>query len=269
MAVAIVPGRTDGVGTVTMYQWTVRRYGAHPRNQLTYEQMLGIVEAPDQDTAKRVILDAVGVTLYDGQWLEVRMVRPDKPSPARRIKRALYAQEQRESQGDAYDAWVLAGERSRWRSKRVKAPFVPVVATASAVDEVTVADQSPGWLEKTTAWLLRQRDTRRPIYVIGTSVWRVATDDGVAFVRWLCGPYRDGVQPHVTCVAPEVHASAGWCPLRDRSYDAVAIARRVNGDRVKLIVLDGDEHWFDNYARPASPAILRPRVDAIGYGTME
>ena len=253
-----------------MTQWTVRRYGAHPRNQLTHEQMLGIVEAADQDTAKRVILDAVGVTLYDGQWLEVRMVRPDKPLPVRRIKRALYAQEQRESQGDAYDAWVLAGERSRWRSKRIEAPFVSPVPV---VDEATSADHSPEWLQGQTAWLLRQRDTRRPIYVIGTSVWRVASDDGAAFVRWLCGPYRDGVRPHLTCVAPEVHSTAGWCPLRDRSYDAVAIARRVGQDRMKLIVLDGDEHWFDNDARPSSPAILRPRFDSmgrkIGYGRME
>ena len=244
-------------------QWTVRRYGAHPRNQLTHEQMLGIVEAADQDTAKRVILDAVGVTLYDGQWLEVRMVNPDKPLPFRRVQAALNAQEQRESQGDAYDAWVLAGERARWRSKRAKARSVPPVM-ACAVDEVTVAEQAPGWLGKTTAWLLRQRDTRRPIYVIGTSVWRMTTDDGAAFVRWLCGPYRDGVRPHLTCVSPEVHSTAGWCPLRDRSYDAVAIARRVGEDRIKLIVLDGDEHWFDNDARPSSPAILRPRVDAIG-----
>ena len=254
-----------------MTQWTVRRYGAHPRNQVTHEQMLGVVEAPDREAAKRAILDAVGVTLYDGQWLEVRMVKPDQPLP-RRVGSALNAQEQRERHGDAYDAWVLAGERSRWRSKRAKARSVPPV-NASAVDEVTLADQPHGWLEKTTAWLLRQRDTRRAIYVIGTSVWRVATDDGAAFVQWLCGPYRDGVQPHVTCVSPEVHASAGWCPLRDRSYDAVAIARRVGEDRVKLIVLDGDEHWFDNDARPASPAILRPRFDAmgrkIGYGRME
>lgn len=254
------------------YQWTVRRYGAHPRNQLTHEQMLGVVEAPDQDAAKRAILDAVGVTLYDGQWLEVRMVRPDKPLP-RRIGSALNAQEQRERHGDAYDAWVLAGERSRWRSKRLEAPYVPTVKIAPVVDEATTVEHLPRWLHGQTAWLLRQRDTRRPIYVIGTSVWRVANDDGIAFVRWLCGPYRDGVQPHVTCVSPEVHSTSGWCPLRDRSYDAVAIARRVGQDRIKLIVLDGDEHWFDNDARPASPGILRPRFDSmgrkIGYGRME
>ena len=257
---------------MTTYKWTVRRYGAHPRNQVTHEQMLGVVEAPDREAAKRAILDAVGVTLYDGQWLEVRMVKPDQPLP-RRVGSALNAQEQRERHGDAYDAWVLAGERSRWRSKRIEAPFALPAAMAPVVDETTPAGHSPGWLQGQTAWLLRQRDTRRPIYVIGTSVWRVATDDGMAFVRWLCGPYRDGVRPHVTCVAPEVHSTAGWCPLRDRSYDAVAIARRVGEDRVKLIVLDGDEHWYDNHARSASPAIVRPRFDSmgrkIGYGRME
>jgi hypothetical protein len=46
-------------------------------------------------------------------------------------------------------------------------------------------------------------------------------------------------------------------PLRDRSYDAVAIARRVGEDRVKVLVLAGDEHWYDNQAHPASE---RPRA---------
>lgn len=245
------------------YQWTVRRYGTHPRNQRTHEQMLGIVEAPDQDTAKRLMLDAVGVTLCENQWLEVSIVKPGQPLP-RRFGKALNAQEQRELHGDAYDAWIVAGHRSRWRSKRVEAPFVPSVTPEAVADVEAPLDRQPGWLRGQTAWLLRQRDTRRPIYVIHTGAWRVATDDGAAFVRWLCGPYRDGVPPHVTCVAPEVHSSSGWCPLRDRSYDAVAIARRVNEDRVKLIVIDGDEHWFDNDARLASPAILRPRFDAMG-----
>jgi 4-amino-4-deoxy-L-arabinose transferase-like glycosyltransferase len=36
---------------MTTYKWTVRRYGAHPRNQIANEHMLALVEAPDWETA--------------------------------------------------------------------------------------------------------------------------------------------------------------------------------------------------------------------------
>jgi hypothetical protein len=80
----------------------------------------------------------------------------------------------------------------------------------------------------------------------------------------LCGPYRNGVKPVLACQTPETRGAAGWCPLRDRSYDAVAIARRVGEDRVKVIVLGRGEAWYDNDAHPASEVFARPIIDAMG-----
>ena len=48
-------------------QWTVRRLGPHPANQIAREHMLGLVEAPDVEAAERAILEAPGVTLYPGR----------------------------------------------------------------------------------------------------------------------------------------------------------------------------------------------------------
>jgi hypothetical protein len=251
-----------------MTQWTVRRYGAHPRNQVANEHMLALVEAPDRATAERVLLELPGVTLYPGQYFRITEVRPERPAP-RRVQRALNANTMRERLVDGYDDWVVSQGRVRFyvlHPSQRAAEKRRLAAIAEAVP-------SAKWLDRETAWLLRQRDTGRLIYVVGTGVWRTVTDDGHDFARWLCGAYRNGAKPVMACQTPETHGSAGWCPLRDRSYDAVAIARRVGEDRVKLIVLDGDEHWFDNDARPASPAILRPRFDAmgrkIGYERME
>lgn len=259
MAITIVFVATNGVGTVTNYQWTVRRLGADPRNQIFNEHMLALVEAPDWETAKRAVLDAPGVTLYDGQRLKVSMVRPDGPDPTR-VKRALNANTMRERLVDGYDDWVIAHGRARYwaldPSERAEAK-----QRVRALIDIGLGVR---WLDRKTAWLLRQRDTGRLIYVVANGVWRTVTADAHDFARWLCGPYRRNVPPDLVCQVPDNHAASGWCPLRDRSYDAVAIARRVGEDRVKVIVLDGDAHWFDTDARPASRVIVKPVIDAMG-----
>ena len=248
---------------MTTYKWTVRRFGAHPRNQIANEHMLALVEAPDWETAKRAVLDAPGVTLYDGQRLKVSLVRPDRPDP-RRVARGLNANMMRERLVDGYDAWVISQGRVRFyvlhASQRTGAHRRETAFEAANLQ----AANNARWLHQETAWLLRQRDTGRLIYVVGTGVWRTVTDDGHDFARWLCGAYRNGVKPVIACQTPESHGTAGWCPLRDRSYDAVAIARRVGEDRVKVIVLGRGEAWYDNDAHPASEVFARPIIDAMG-----
>ena len=237
-----------------MTLWTIRRYGADPRNQLTHEHMLGLVEAPHAEAAEREILDASGVTLYEGQTLKALIVTPDKLH-LRRVERARNATMMRERLGDGYDEWVISQGR-----------FDAYIHRRAAVIEAAniKAGRNVGWLQATTAWLLRKRSTRDLIYVVGTGVWRTMTDDGHDFARWLCGPYRDGLRPVMTCQAHDSHASQGWCPVRDRSYDAVAIARRVGDDRIKVIVLGRDEAWYDNDAQPASAMVSRPIFDSLG-----
>ena len=240
-------------------QWTVRRYGAHPRNQVANEHMLALVEAPDRATAERVLLELPGVTLYPGQYFRITEVRPERPAP-RRVQRALNANTMRERLVDGYDDWVVSQGRVRFyviHPSQRAAEKRRLVAIAEAVP-------SAKWLDRETAWLLRQRDTGRLIYVVANGVWRTVTDDGHDFARWLCGPYRRNLSPDLVCLIPDNHAASGWVPLRDRSYDAVAIARRVGEDRVKVITLGRGEAWYDNDAHPASAVISRPVFDSLG-----
>mgnify|MGYP006283791857 CR=1 FL=1 len=251
-----------------MTLWTIRRYGPDPRNQLTREHMLGIVEAPHAEAAEREILDAPGVTLYEGQTLKALIVTPDKLH-LRRVERARNATMMRERLGDGYDAWVVANGRfdayALLAAKRTRKHRREMAVQAANIRPVTIqAAKAVPWFQETTAWLLRKRSTGELIYVVGTGVWRTTTDDGHDFARWLCGPYRAGVRPVMTCQAHDSHASQGWCPVRDRSYDAVAIARRVGEDRIKVIVLGAHEAWYDNDARPASQAVIRPLFDSLG-----
>jgi hypothetical protein len=170
----------------------------------------------------------------------------------------------RERLVDGYDAWVISQGRVRFyvlhAYQRTGAHRRETAFEAANLQ----AANNARWLHQETAWLLRQRDTGRLIYVVGTGVWRTVTDDGHDFARWLCGPYRNGVKPVIACQTPESHGTAGWCPLRDRSYDAMAIARRVGEDRVKVIVLGRGESWYDNDALPASALVAMPIFDAMG-----
>jgi len=241
-------------------QWTVRRFGAHPANQVGREHMLGLVEADDVEAAERAILEAPGVTLYPGQTLFLQRIDPTRKAP-RRLERALNANRLRETFQDGYDAWIVSWGHSRFRARDV-AEFMRERREAAAAARQRRADNDT-WLHGHTAWLLRQRDTGKLIYVVASGVWRTLTDDGHDFARWLCGPYRDGQRPDLKCRMPDAHG-AGWAPLRDRSYDAVAIARRVGEDRVKVIVLGRGERWYDNDAEPASEVVKRPIFDSLG-----
>ena len=231
-----------------MTKWTVKRMGADPRNQPTNEHMLALVEAPDRETAKRAALEAPGVTLYPGQWFRAQHVNPALPTP-RRVERGQNANAMRERLVDAYDEWVTGTGKARINRLH---PIRPPAEVAPRVEPSPPIPGSAIWHHRATAWLLRQRDTGKSIYVIDTGVWRASSDNPDAFARFLCGPYRRGVPPHVTCLPPDNHQVPGWTPLKDHAYDAVAIARRVGEDRVKVIVLAGDERWYDNEARPAS-----------------
>ena len=241
-------------------QWTVRRLGAHPANQIAREHMLGLVEADDVEAAERAILEAPGVTLYPGQTLFFQQVHPNRKAP-RRLERALNANRMREKLQDGYDAWIVSHGHQRFWGVEV-ARWMREHREEAAVAKQRRAEDDT-WLRGHTAWLLRQRDTGKLIYVVANGVWRTLTDDGHAFARWLCGPYRDGARPDLKCRVPDAHG-AGWAPLRDRSYDAVAIARRVGEDRVKVIILGLGERWYDNDAQPASEVIKRPVFDSLG-----
>jgi len=239
--------------------WTVKRMGADPRNQPTHEHMLALVEAPDRDGAFRAALEAPGVTLYPGQAFRLQAVNPASPTP-RRVERGQNANQMRERLVDGYDAWVVGQGSSRLNQLH---PTQRAYASRRPSDVVRIVALSPEpsgaaiWVHRETAWLLRQRDTGKLIYVIDIGVWRASASDAGEFARFLCGPYRRGVLPHQNCLPPDNHQVPGWVPLKDRSYDAVAIARRVGEDRVKVLVLEGHEHWYDNQAHPATSV---PRI---------
>lgn len=226
-----------------MAKFGVYRVGEHHRNQLTTTQAVGVVEADDHHVARVLAHKLPYLTLYGNQKLTIMQMLTDTIWRRRKMRACQIAEQRRMELGDAFDAWSLCLHDLPAQPKdgHADAPF-------DATDKI-----------RQTAWLVRHALTRSMRYVLGEGMWPATSVDPRAFALWLL---RDRAPTSMTCAA---QGDAGWSPLNDCAFDAVAVGKFATVNTVRIVVLNNYEQWYDEHGRSVKAPAHVPQPTQAPY----